>query len=381
MVQLKSVLAYASLASAAAVPAPLVNFAGESGRFSVNLKYNDQFKRGASADFDLAARDGNGTTPAHDSPSRPDAEYYAEILVGTPAQTMNLLFDTGSSDLWLFGTDVDGSVPAGSARWNHTASSTASLVQDGSWSIHYGDGSGAKGSIYKDAVSIAGASVSSQGVEYASSVSPMSGGGDILGSPVSGIVGFGFDGGNTAKPQQKTLFSNLLPSLNQPVFTVDLNHQADGTFGFGFVDSGKYSGDLTYTDVDSSGAYWGMTSTGYQAGDGDWVQLQYSGIVDTGDSTFYVPTDAYNAWSALLPSGGVTSDTVVPDFWFGVGSAKIRVPGAHLVESDGNGGYSLTIKDSGSNSQGTWGSPSMTGAYLVFENGNNGPRLGWANSK
>ncbi|KAM3470587.1 hypothetical protein MY5147_006301 [Beauveria neobassiana] len=376
MVGLKSVLAYTSLVSAAVVPAPLVNFAGETGRFTVDLKYNENFQRGPRLPA-IAARQ---TTPAHDSKTRPDGEYYAEVLVGTPPQKINLLFDTGSSDLWLFGADVSGEVDNGQAKWNHTSSSTAKLVQGGKWSIGYGDGSGAKGTIYKDTVSIAGASIAGQGVEYATTVYPQYNGDNILGVPVSGIVGFGFDNINTASPKQKTLFSNLKPHLDQPVFTVDIKHRADGTFGFGFIDDSKYTGDITYTNVDSSGGFWTITSTGYQIGDDEFVETEYSGIVDTGGSSFEVPSAAYQAWRSKFPAGAITAQTVLPDFTFGIEGARIRVPGNNLKEKKSDGTYGLNIYNGGANSA-FFGSPSLTGAYVVFEDGDNGPRLGWATSK
>ncbi|KAM3560176.1 hypothetical protein ARSEF4850_003780 [Beauveria asiatica] len=375
MVGLKSVLAYASLASAAVVPASLVSFAGETGRFTVDLKYNENFQRGPRSPA-LAARQ---TTPAHDSRTRPDGEYYAEVLVGTPPQRINLLFDTGSSDLWLFGAGVKGKVDNGQAKWNHTSSSTAKLVRGGTWSIGYQDGSGAEGTIYKDTVSIAGASIAGQGVEYATTVYPQHNGDNILGVPVSGIIGFGFDSDNTASPQQKTPFSNLKPHLDQPIFTVDIKHRADGTFGFGFIDDSKYTGNITYTDVDPSGGYWGITSTGYQIGDDEFVETNYSGIVDTGGSAFVVPSAAYRAWRSKFPAGAITAQTVLPDFTFGIEGARIRVPGNNLKEKESDGTYSLNI-DEGGESSAYFGSPSLTGAYVVFEDGDNGPRLGWANS-
>ncbi|EGX90137.1 endothiapepsin precursor [Cordyceps militaris CM01] len=381
MVHLKSILACAALASAAAVPAPLGSFAGEKGRFTVAVKYNEHFQRGGGGARvpSVAGRDdGGSTTPAYNSKARPDAEYYAEVLIGTPPQTINLLFDTGSSDLWLFGADVRGEVSSGQTKWNHTASSTATLVSDGNWSIRYMDGSGAKGTIYQDTVSIAGAAVSGQGVEYATDVYLQKSGESILGVPVSGIVGFGFDSLNAAAPQQKTLFSQLKPHLDQPVFTVNLQHQADGTFGFGFVDADQYTGELAYTDVDARDGFWSMTSTGYQIGDDDFVALEYSGVVDTGGSAFVVPTSAYNAWREQVPSGDITEDTELPDFSFGVGNATIRVPGANLKEKNDKGGYSVTIYNGGD--EATFGSPSMTAAYVVFEDGDKGPRLGWAAS-
>lgn len=372
---LTSLLAYASLASAIALPSPQIH---GPGQFTVDVKYNSDFKKSAiQSSAGLVARD-NGTTTAHDSKSRVDAEYYVELLVGTPPQKLNLLFDTGSSDLWLFGADATGSIEKGQARWNHTASSSAKSIPKSSWSIHYGDGSGAKGTVYSDTVSIGGVSAAGQGVEYASSVSPMNNGGDILGVPVSGIVGFGFDNINTAKPKQKTLFSNIKSHLDKPLFTVDLQHQADGTFGFGFIDDSKYTGSIAYADVDSSGGFWTWTSSGYAVGDGDFVNESFTGFTDTGNSGFSVPEGLYNAYQNALPST-VDCDTVLPDLYFGVGDSKIKVAGEHLKEKNDDGSCYVNLSDGGSSA--AFGSPAMAGAFVVFENGSNGPRIGWANNK
>lgn len=219
-------LGFASLASAFAVRSASIQGANE---FSIPVKYNPNFKPPTTGPDGVVLRRGNpdqGTTPAHDSSTRPDQEYYAEIDVGTPPQKMNLLFDTGSADLWLFGADAKGAIEQDQNRWNHSKSSTARLITGATWDIHYADGSGANGTVYHDIVSVAGLKIRGQGVEYANEVSPQHIGTDILGSPVSGIVGFAFDKKNKAKPQQKTPFSNMKSHLARPVFTVDLKHQA-----------------------------------------------------------------------------------------------------------------------------------------------------------
>lgn len=376
MPALGSLLTYASLASALVVPSPAASFHGP-GRFNVDVKYNHNFVQSPhDAVHRLIARD-SGNATAHDSASRPDAEYYVEMLVGTPGQNMNLLFDTGSSDLWLFGTEVSGSVDPGQARWNESASSTATLVQNGTWDISYADGSGASGTIYKDTISLAGISVNNQGVEYATNVSAMRSGGNILGPPTSGIVGFGFDSGNTASPAQNTVFSNMKASLDSALFTVDLKHRADGTFGFGYIDNSAYTGSIAYTDVNNTGAYWGMTASGYSVGNGTKVSTNMTGIADTGGSGMAVPSAPYKAYKKAI-GGDVTCDTVMPDFYFYIGDSKIKVAGEHLKTNDGNGTCGLFLSNGGSGA--LFGSAAMAGAYVVFDAGDNGPRIGWANS-
>lgn len=223
MLKIAAVVAFASGCTALATPDAAV--VGQSS-FNINVKYNDKFQGTIRRARDLTSRHDVGSGPIYNSRTRPDEEYYAEVLIGTPPQKLNLLIDTGSSDLWVFGTEVEGSVDPGQARWNHSTSSTASLIRDASWNITYGDGSGASGPIYKDTVTLGGIKVSHQAVEYASSAKQMDDGTNIVGSPISGIIGLAFDSVSRAKPKQKTFFSNVKRYLKNPLFTVDLKHQA-----------------------------------------------------------------------------------------------------------------------------------------------------------
>lgn len=373
-----TLLAFASAASAAVMPAA-ANIEG-GGRFTVDLKFNPDFKHTPPEASGLEARS-NGSTTAHDSKSRPDAEYYAELNIGTPAQKMNLLFDTGSSDLWLFGADAKGKIESTQNRWNHSKSSTANLVKDGSWSIGYGDGSGGQGTIYTDVISIGGVKVKAQGVEYATEVYSQTSGINILGSPVSGIVGFGFDSLNSASPKQKTPFSNMKAALDEPVFTVDLKHKADGTFGFGFIDHSKYTGNISYSAVDSSSGFWSFTSNGYAIGDGNFVEAKMTGPVDTGGSSFAVPSAAFKAYTAAITNYTTpfSCSKKLPDFHLGVGGhATVKITGETLKSKGDDGNCTLRLYNGYDGA--FFGSPTMANAFIVFEDGAKGPRLGWANS-
>jgi aspergillopepsin I len=96
-------------------------------------------------------------------------------------------------------------------------------LQGYTWQISYGDGSSSGGDVYTDTVNVGGLSFSSQAVQVATTVSN-----EFTSDPANhGLLGMGFSSINTVQPvAQKTFFDNVLPELDLPLFTADLNHGA-----------------------------------------------------------------------------------------------------------------------------------------------------------
>lgn len=76
-----------------------------------------------------------------------DLEWTGSISIGSPAQTFNVDFDTGSADLWVPSSSCSSC--RGHKQYNPSHSST-SQSERGSFSIEYGDGSTASGSVFTD---------------------------------------------------------------------------------------------------------------------------------------------------------------------------------------------------------------------------------------
>ncbi|KAM3877820.1 pepsin A-like [Diretmus argenteus] len=69
----------------------------------------------------------------------PDVTYYGVIGIGTPPQFFKVLFDTGSSDLWVPGTKCTSYICNHHAQFNSTASSSFQASTK-SFTISYGTG-------------------------------------------------------------------------------------------------------------------------------------------------------------------------------------------------------------------------------------------------
>ncbi len=161
-------------------------------------------------------------------PHYDDAEYLCEVEIGSPPQRFNLNFDTGSSDLWVYGPDMPPAQMHGQARYRPGRSSTAEEMGGETWLAGYIDGGYVGGGVYRDSVAVGGLAVSGQGVQ----VAEVADRGITVDGAMDGILGLGFDGLNFARPTRlKTWFSSVASRLREPVFTVDFRHR-EGECGF-----------------------------------------------------------------------------------------------------------------------------------------------------
>ena len=113
-----------------------------------------------------------------------DSEFLAPVVVGSQKQTMNVVYDTGSSDLWVF-SDQCSSCSSHSNLFDPSDSSTYTSSST-TFSITYGDGSQVSGHTGSDVISIGGASFR-QTIDIATSVSS-----NLLSDSLDGILGLGW---------------------------------------------------------------------------------------------------------------------------------------------------------------------------------------------
>lgn len=183
------------------------------------MKYGAKLPDGLArimADLNVFRRD-SGSSKA--TPEQYDIQYLTPVSIGTPAQQLNLDFDSGSSDLWVFSTEMPANSVNGQTQYDPSKSSTAKEEQGASWKISYGDGSSSQGVVYKDTVTVGGVTFEGQAVEAASKVSTQF----TSDTNNDGLLGLAFSSINTVQPTpQKTFFDNVAPNLDSAVWTADL---------------------------------------------------------------------------------------------------------------------------------------------------------------
>ncbi|KAI0134831.1 acid protease [Daldinia grandis] len=293
-------------------------------------------KGGAATNGQAAGSATNGTGLVTATPEANDVEYLSPVTIG--GQTLNLDFDSGSSDLWVFNSQLSKAATQGHTIYDPTQSKTFALMRGASFQISYGDGSGAAGNVGTDTVDIGGATVTKQAVELATAVSQSF----VEDTNNNGLLGLAFSQLNTVQPaQQKTFFDNVKSSLAEPLFTADLRAQAAGAYEFGRVDTSKFTGEMTWVPVNTTDGFWQFTSEKF-AVDGATPQTSTAGaqaIADTGTTLLLADPAVAQAYYAQVDGavddeqqGGFTfpCDAQLPDLQLDVGGAMATVKGTDI---------------------------------------------------
>lgn len=88
------------------------------------------------------------------------AQYAVPIDLGTPGQHFDILFDTGSSDTWVWGSECTDSLCLKLPGFDQSKSSTATnATYQRGLVVSYGDGSHAEGNYIRDKVAVGGISI------------------------------------------------------------------------------------------------------------------------------------------------------------------------------------------------------------------------------
>ncbi|KAI1451004.1 acid protease [Annulohypoxylon stygium] len=223
--------------------------------------------------------------------------YFVNGTLGTPAQSIRMHLDTGSSDLWV--NTPSSSLCSTSSKpcafaGTYSANSSSTYKYVGSWfNISYVDGSGATGDYVTDTLTIGGTTLDDFqfGVGYTS-------------TSEQGILGIGYavnevQVGRAGKESYENLPMKMKSAgqIQRNAYSLWLNDldANTGSILFGGVDTAQYTGTLQTLPIQANNGVYSeflITLTSLSVGNMTIADNQALAVLlDSGSSLTYLPDD------------------------------------------------------------------------------------------
>ncbi|KAM9780470.1 napsin-A [Neosynchiropus ocellatus] len=281
-----------------------------------------------------------------------DAQYYGVIGLGTPAQDFTVLFDTGSSNLWVPSIHCSFLDVACWLHRRYNSKKSSTYVQNGTkFAIQYGRGS-LEGFISGDTVTVAGLSVAGQ--QFGEAVKQP--GITFAVARFDGVLGMAYPSiavGKVTPVFDTAMAAKLLP---RNVFSFYISRDPAAAVGgelmLGGTDPRYYTGALHYVNVTRK-AYWQVKMDGVEVG--TQLSLCTAGcqaIVDTGTSLIVGPSEEVRALQKAIGAlplvmGEYLIDCkkvpTLPAVSFNIGGKMFNLTGEDYVMKESQMGVSICL--------------------------------------
>uniref|UniRef100_A0A3B5MWD9 Peptidase A1 domain-containing protein n=1 Tax=Xiphophorus couchianus TaxID=32473 RepID=A0A3B5MWD9_9TELE len=279
-----------------------------------------------------------------------DAQYYGVISIGTPPQNFSVLFDTGSSNLWVPSIHCAFFDLACWVHRRYNSQKSSTYVKNGTeFAIRYGRGS-LSGFISEDTV----AGLSVPGQQFGEAVKQP--GITFAVARFDGVLGMAYPSISVAKVTpvfDTAMAAKLLP---QNIFSVYISRDPKAAVGgelmLGGTDPQYYTGDLHYVNVTRK-AYWQIDMNRVDVGNQlTLCKDSCQAIIDTGTSLIVGPAAevrALNKAIGALPllMGEYMIDCkkipTLPVVSFNIGGKVFNLTGEDYVMKESQMGVSICL--------------------------------------
>ncbi|KAJ5719575.1 hypothetical protein N7493_007153 [Penicillium malachiteum] len=332
--------------------------------------------------------------------------YLCNVTLGTPGQSVYLVLDTGSSDLWV-NTPNSTYCEENSSEcdyygtYNPSKSSTYSYVNS-DFNISYADGSSASGYYATETLKIGGTEITDLqfGIGYES-------------SSEEGVLGIGYITNEALVSTEDTTYANLPKAMvnkgliKSNAYSLWLNDldSNEGSILFGGVNTEKYHGSLSTLPIDKTGNEYSafyITLTGVSmtnsSGTTNYSSSAFpaAALLDSGSSLTYLPNgvveDIYDvlevsydeelgygfiACSAAKKDVNISYTFSTPMITVGIAELVLDLGGDEYF-SNGEQACAFGIAPAGESSP-VLGDTFLRSAYVVYDLANN--EISLANTK
>lgn len=336
----------------------------------------------------LSAAERRASPPSVPLTDLEDAEYYGEVFIGSPAQRFTVIYDTGSSNLWVPGKTCTNCRKG--ADLYDSGKSSKYVANGEKFQLMYGTGN-CSGFLSKDDVTLGGLTISGFTFGEVTTEAP-----DVFDEvPFDGILGMGVPAAAVDRvptPMQMLVAQKQL-AHNVFAFYLTSGGKSGSMLTLGGPDKDYYTGELSYVPVSLAGKllpYWLVSSKdiklgGVTTGSCSWW-LGCKMVVDTGTSVLAGPPAAMN--SLISKVGSVAEDCSnvqsLPTLTFTLGDKDFDLgPEFYVLRmKDGAGKEQCALGMQGINAGvPIWilGAPFLRKYYTVFDAEQN--RVGFALAK
>ncbi|KAG5837780.1 hypothetical protein ANANG_G00216320 [Anguilla anguilla] len=270
-----------------------------------------------------------------------DLSYYGVISIGTPPQSFKVIFDSGSSNLWVPSVYCSSQACQNHDKFNPQASSTFQSTNQ-PLSIQYGTGS-MTGYLGYDTVEVGGITVPNQIFGLSQTEAAF-----MAYMAADGILGLAYP--SISSSSAMPVFDNMMKQglVSQDLFSVYLSSggQAGSEVVFGGVDPSHYTGSISWIPL-SSETYWQITmqsvtingqtvacTSGCQAIVDTGTSLIVGPSSDIGNINNYVGASTNQYGDATVQCGNVGS---MPDVTFNINGVSFTLPASAYVSQSSYG--------------------------------------------